>query len=81
MEGYYEFRVEIATDTNNEAFDGDNCGPQMACILRAVADKVEDVSGNDLPAWGGRFPLYDVVGNKVGAATWVHIDYASRVMK
>jgi len=78
MQGYYEFRVDLATD--NAAFDGDGCGPEMARILRAVADKVEHVSGNDLPAWGGRFPLYDANGNKVGAATWAHIDYASRVM-
>jgi len=52
-------------DTNNAAFDGDDLAPEIARILRSIADKVEhvalsgfcetarDINGNDI----GRYSL------------------------
>jgi len=36
MQGYYEFRVDLATD--NAAFDGDGCGPETPCPRKSRQD-------------------------------------------
>lgn len=52
-----QFTVTI--DTDNAAFDGDDCGAELARILREIAQKVEDGAdeGN----------AFDINGNRVGS--------------
>ena len=61
-------KLNLSIDTTNAAFDGDDRGPELARILRELADRLED----------GRFgpmdtaaPLRDINGNRVGMALFV----------
>jgi hypothetical protein len=56
------FRLTIHTDS--AAFDGADCGPELARILRGLADRLESGTGIPLGV------LRDVNGNKVGG--WTH---------
>lgn len=53
-----EFRIIV--DTGNAAFDPD-AGPELARILRVVAERVQAIGCDDVDQ-----PIYDVNGNKVG---------------
>jgi hypothetical protein len=53
------FRVYI--NTENAAFEGDNTGPEIASILRAIADDVERFGPRNV-----RSRVNDSNGNKVG---------------
>jgi len=55
------FTLTIKTD--NEAFQPD-AGPELARILRGLADDLDAGSGNITAA-----PLFDANGNRVGAVT------------
>lgn len=55
----------ISIELGNAAMDGEDCGPEIARILRNQADKLEGFASWDFPDKGG---LWDVNGNKVG--TW-----------
>lgn len=54
-------------DMNNAAFDGDDIGPELARILRKLADKV-DVDRESLADLAGLMSasVHDVNGNNVG---------------
>lgn len=54
------FKLEI--ETGNAAFD-DDAGPELARILRELADRLSP----GLPSGEGGAPLRDINGNKVGA--------------
>jgi len=56
------FKVEINTD--NAAFENDNCLPEVVRILRQLADKIEKHRFLD-----GHY-LRDVNGNTVGSTSW-----------
>jgi hypothetical protein len=55
-------RLEI--ETTNAAFDGEAFGPELARILRELADDIE----TDQMGPGDEVNLYDVNGNRVGTA-------------
>ena len=62
----YQVRIE----TGNAAFHNDltgepDPGPELARILRSLADRVEDMHPGDL---GEPIRLRDINGNKVGTA-------------
>lgn len=57
-------QVKIIVEMDNAAFSGADCGPELARILRDVADHAENC-GKDVDLMDGR-ALYDVNGNKVG---------------
>lgn len=57
-------RIDITITCNNAAFgdESDNAGPEVARILRELADRAEcDQTLNDMPN-----SLRDINGNKVG---------------
>ena len=57
--------LNIHIDLDNDAFSGDDCGPEIARILRALAKQIENVSRSDLE---GHAPTpRDINGNKVGS--------------
>lgn len=56
----------LSFKTGNAAFEGADLGPEVALILRALADRVEDMSAEELPL---DLNIYDSNGNRVGAAT------------
>ena len=51
--------LTVRIKTDNAAFQGDSLGPELARILREIAEKLE--GGRD----GG--PVMDANGNRVGA--------------
>ena len=57
--------LQIVIDLANAAFEGDACGPEVARMLRRVADDVEH-SGKLRPQ---TVPLRDCNGNTCGRAT------------
>ena len=54
--------IKLSFATDNSAFDDDNKRPEIARILRALADRVTDENSDD-------FILRDVNGNVVGICT------------
>lgn len=56
--------LSIHIELDNAAFEGDNCGPEVACILRELADKIENTSRCDLE--GHSYVPRDANGNCVG---------------
>ena len=61
-------KAEIRVKMDNDAFVGsDNAGPELARILRHLADKVED---NPHLGPGYSLPVFDVNGNDVGYLTF-----------
>jgi len=60
------FRVEIA-ETGYAAFS-ESEGPEVARILRKLADKIEEELRSNTDQGG---QLYDLNGNKVGIWEWV----------
>lgn len=57
-------KFTISIELGNAAFEGEDCGRELARILRKQADKLEGFASWDFPDQGG---LWDVNGNKVGA--------------
>lgn len=57
-------RYFIEIDTDNAAFE-DATGPEVARILREIAERVEGYSFDEQNA-GVRFPVRDVNGNRCG---------------
>lgn len=55
--------LTITMDTANAAFDGEQRGPEIARILRKMADRLE--ARGDCVS-GFEWVLYDVNGNHVG---------------
>lgn len=55
-------RLTIHIDTDSAAFDGAAAGPEVARILRDIADRAE-AAGADADATG---PVRDINGNTVG---------------
>lgn len=56
--------IKIVIKTENAAFEDDNRGPEVARILREIADSLaEGLDVEDLP------PLRDLNGNVVGHVT------------
>lgn len=54
-------KIEIRMD--NAAFDGEDCGRELARILRAAAEKVDFAAAHDFP---DSLALHDYNGNRVG---------------
>jgi len=61
-------RVVITIDCDNEAFDGADCGSEIARILRPLADHLEFESNRTIARGYGATPkrLHDKNGNTVG---------------
>lgn len=68
-----ERNFTITIECNNAAFDDDACGPELARILRELADELE--SGGGAIGAGMAKRLYDINGNRVGAAEMFAQDY------
>ena len=66
-----ERTFDISIDCNSAAFDGMDCGPELARILRKLADRL------DLDSEGVPFsrPLHDINGNRCGSAEMTETDY------
>lgn len=60
-------RLKIDIDMVNLAFEGEDCGPEVARILRALADRCEDWSYSRFVN-EAMVKLYDFNGNNVGKA-------------
>lgn len=56
-------RIEIKTD--NAAFDGESCGPELARILRDLAGRIEEYRAEEFQQGDGWRAL-DSNGNVVG---------------
>lgn len=56
-------RIEISTD--NAAFDGEKCGPELARILRDLATRIADYRAEEFQQGDGWRAL-DINGNVVG---------------
>jgi len=54
-------KLQLAIKLDNAAFEDDNRGPEIARILRKLADEFEEYGH---PHFDG---LYDINGNRVGA--------------
>ena len=63
-----KFTVTITTD--NAAFADDDLGPELARILRRLADTLASCSRADIDAYN----LRDINGNRVGAADFYDDD-------
>jgi hypothetical protein len=59
----------ITIDTDNSAFDNNYRGPELARILRNLADELEGMG-----AEGGEWRFHDANGNACGNATLDHRD-------
>lgn len=58
-------KVKIEFLCDNAAFEGQNCGPEIARLLRKLADQAEGLQyDSDELYW--QLPLFDINGNKVG---------------
>lgn len=57
--------IRIQIDTDNAAFEGDNCGAEVARILQALARRIDTYSADDFKP-GDVTLLRDVNGNTVG---------------
>ena len=66
-----ERTFDISIECNSAAFDGMDCGPELARILRKLADRIE------LDSEGVPFsrPLHDTNGNRCGTAEMTATDY------
>lgn len=60
--------ITISIRCDNEAFEGENCGSEVARILRKLADAI-DYDHREGVAAIGNAPLMDVNGNTVGKVT------------
>lgn len=65
------FTASIRCD--NAAFDGEACGPELARILRRLADDL--ASGNASGKPGDYLLLFDINGNQCGDAEMTVSDY------
>ena len=66
-----ERTFDISIECNNAAFDGALTGPELARILRSLADDLEQ----DEIVRGYSARLRDINGNHCGAAEMFHADY------
>jgi hypothetical protein len=55
-------KVTITINTENAAFEEDNCGIELARILRCIANSFENVDIADCP-------IFDINDNKCGKIT------------
>jgi hypothetical protein len=62
----------ITINCDNAAFRGEDCGTEIARILRPIPDNVEFESADDLEALYGDRPksLFDIEGKHVGDITF-----------
>jgi len=63
--------ISIKFDTDNAAFDGEDRGPEIARILRVLANRLEQRGGVDA---GAEWTIYDINGNHVGDLVLSHRD-------
>lgn len=54
--------LSIHIETVNAAFDDNQQGPELARILRGIADRLENLAPSDCADW----TIYDINGNRVG---------------
>ena len=66
-----ERTFDISIDCNSAAFDGMDCGPELARILRSLADDLEQ----DEIVRGYSARLHDTNGNRCGTAEMTATDY------
>ena len=62
-------KLVITIDCDNEAFNGQDCGRELARILQIVTDRVDLESKSDLIRGyhGDPKSLFDTNGNRVGS--------------
>ena len=62
-------KLVITIDCDNEAFNGQDCGRELARILKIVTDRVDLESKSDLIRGyhGDPKSLFDTNGNRVGS--------------
>ena len=58
-------KLTITMRLDDDAFAGDNCGPEVARILRGMAKRIEQTSRDDLE--GHSYNPQDINGNLVGS--------------
>jgi hypothetical protein len=63
--------IKVVIETGNAAFSDDAVGPEIARILRGLADSIANKSREKLSS--RFFPLRDANGNKVGEAEFSEI--------
>lgn len=59
---------ELKLDVDNAAFAGDDLGPELARILRNLADKLQEQNRKYLSGNGNRLRVPDINGNCIGFA-------------
>lgn len=65
---------KLAIDCDNAAFGGEDCGPELARILHALAKRVEDRGESDLLYLiSEEKPLFDINGNHCGDY-WIEVE-------
>lgn len=62
-------KITIVIDADNAAFEGTTCGPEVARILRKLADKVDTWPRSAFAVEPPRIPIRDINGNLVGSLT------------
>ena len=62
-------KLMITINCDNSAFNGDDCGRELACILQIVTDRVDLESKSDLIRGYHDDPksVFDSNGNRVGS--------------
>jgi len=58
--------MKITIRTGNAAFESENKGPELARILREIADRTER---EGQPRRGDSWAIFDANGNRVGKVT------------
>jgi hypothetical protein len=67
-------KLVITIDCDNSAFNGKDCGRELARILQIVTDRVDLESTSDLIRGyhGDPMSLFDINGNRVGSLEIAH---------
>lgn len=63
-------KMKLEIRCGNAAFAGDDCGAELARILRKLADRIEGQSADSLANDPG-VNLFDINGNKVGTVDFL----------
>lgn len=62
-------KLKIEIDCGNAAFEGNNCGSEVARILTKFANRIEGTEDYLMISTGDKMKLFDVNGNAVGLVT------------
>lgn len=59
-------KLRIELDTGNAAFEGNNCGNEVARILSKFASRIEGTEDYLMVSTANDMKLFDINGNAVG---------------